>query len=151
MKIPGNWPIFYFRPIQNTLSDVATPYINPRTVSKITYFTRFLGSVWTPMLIWTSDPWIHNLFGNWWFLTNNKNITRFGPLGSKRTPENGSRVKRATLYTVRLWRNANSKWLPVSETKIIPCDQVFLLHPLLSGVATSDRQCAKASVFQNSW
>ena len=42
---------------------------NPRTVSKITYVNRFLGSVWTPMLIWTSDPWIRNLFGNWCYIT----------------------------------------------------------------------------------
>ncbi len=32
-------------------------FFNSKTVSKITYVTRFLGSVWTPMLAWTSDPW----------------------------------------------------------------------------------------------
>ncbi len=75
--------------------------INPRTVSKITYVSRFLGSVWTPMLIWTFDPWIpeliwqlmlHYLEQQQICLTDNKNITRFGSPGSKRTPENGSRV-----------------------------------------------------------
>ncbi len=36
--------------------DYAWILVNPRTVFKITDVTRFLGSVWTPMLIWTSNP-----------------------------------------------------------------------------------------------
>ncbi len=60
--------------------------------------------------------------------------------------------KQATPYTIGLWRNPDSKWLPVDifprpklycvalcdTVHFQPCDQVFLLYPLLAGVATSD-------------
>ncbi len=39
-------------------------------------------------------------------LTDNKNITSFAPLGSKRTPENGSRVKAALALTGACGPNA---------------------------------------------
>ena len=59
--------------------NLQTHLLNPRTVFKITDINRFLESVWTPLLTWTSNPWI-------------RNMTCLGALGSKRTPENGSRV-----------------------------------------------------------
>ena len=42
--------------------------------------------------MWTSNPWIQQIC-----VTDNKNTTRFGPLGSKWTPENGSGVKWTSL------------------------------------------------------
>ncbi len=56
--------------------------------------------------------------GTWW-RSQATGLSYFWPLQNTLFGVATPYIKRATLYTVRLWRNANSKWLPVSETKIV--------------------------------